>query len=337
MCFLVMKSSELGTRPGPAGQTLISSGQADMDRLLGGGLPLGSLTLILEDGWSQHHIALLRYFLGEGAACCQKTLLATASSQSSSSQSFLPRLIDSAAAAAEKEREKKANGGGGADEDAVQLKIAWQYGRYLKPSSQGSTSSSSSRSSSSDQHPSPPQQQQPQPHSQRGGNRPAGRDWCHTFDLSKNNTSSSSSSSSSGSGGKDVLDEPETLTFITRDGDDDNTRSSSSSEGGSSTRESFISSLATFVEAAKAQKSIVGRIAIVSLGSYAWGVGLGCDVRALVQTLIQIKAAVRDTKCCAMVSVPAGRFTASDQTCMAHVADTVLALEALQDDADIIR
>lgn len=60
-----------GTRPGLHGQTLVSSGHADLDRLLGGGLPLGSLLLLLEDGWSGHHATLLRYFLAEGAACGQ--------------------------------------------------------------------------------------------------------------------------------------------------------------------------------------------------------------------------------------------------------------------------
>ena len=60
-----------GTRPGMHGQTLLSSGHADLDRLLGGGLPLGSLLLLLEDGWSGHHTTLLRYFRAEGAACGQ--------------------------------------------------------------------------------------------------------------------------------------------------------------------------------------------------------------------------------------------------------------------------
>ena len=64
-------AADLGTRPGLHGQVLVSSGHAELDRLLGGGLPLGSLTLLLEDGSSGHHATLLRYFLGEGAACGQ--------------------------------------------------------------------------------------------------------------------------------------------------------------------------------------------------------------------------------------------------------------------------
>ena len=49
----------------------MSSGHPDLDRLLGGGLPLGSLLLLLDDGWSGHAATLARYFLGEGAACGQ--------------------------------------------------------------------------------------------------------------------------------------------------------------------------------------------------------------------------------------------------------------------------
>ncbi len=63
--------ADLGTRPGLHGQTLVSSGHAELDKILGGGLPLGSLLLILEDGSSRHHATLLRYFLAEGAACGQ--------------------------------------------------------------------------------------------------------------------------------------------------------------------------------------------------------------------------------------------------------------------------
>lgn len=65
-----------GTRPGLHGQTLLSSGHPDLDRLLAGGLPLGSLLLLLEDGWSVHHATLLRNFLAEGAACGQVSCFA---------------------------------------------------------------------------------------------------------------------------------------------------------------------------------------------------------------------------------------------------------------------
>jgi PAXNEB protein len=41
--------AEPGTLPGPFGQTLVSTGLADLDQLLGGGLPLGCLLLVIED------------------------------------------------------------------------------------------------------------------------------------------------------------------------------------------------------------------------------------------------------------------------------------------------
>lgn len=67
--FPIIIDADIGTRPGLHGQTIISTGLADLDQLLGGGLPLGTLTLILEDGWTQHHATILKYFLAEGAAC----------------------------------------------------------------------------------------------------------------------------------------------------------------------------------------------------------------------------------------------------------------------------
>lgn len=64
---------DLGTRPGLNGQVLISTGVAGVDKLLGGGLPLGSLLLVIEDSHSQQHINLLKCFLAEGL-CCKHSL-----------------------------------------------------------------------------------------------------------------------------------------------------------------------------------------------------------------------------------------------------------------------
>jgi len=61
--------AELGTRAGVHSQTLISTGLADLDRILGGGLPLGAILLVLEDAYSPHGSTLLRYFTAEGIAC----------------------------------------------------------------------------------------------------------------------------------------------------------------------------------------------------------------------------------------------------------------------------
>jgi elongator complex protein 4 len=50
-------------------QTLISTGLADLDRILGGGLPLGAVLLLLEDAYCPHGSTLLKYFAAEGVAC----------------------------------------------------------------------------------------------------------------------------------------------------------------------------------------------------------------------------------------------------------------------------
>jgi hypothetical protein len=51
------------------GQVLISTGVAGLDRLLGGGLPLGSILLLLEDSNSQQHLNLIKCFMAEGVCC----------------------------------------------------------------------------------------------------------------------------------------------------------------------------------------------------------------------------------------------------------------------------
>ena len=58
-----------GTRAGLHGQTLVSTGHADLDRVLGGGLPLGALLVVMEDAASPHADMLLRCFAAEGVAC----------------------------------------------------------------------------------------------------------------------------------------------------------------------------------------------------------------------------------------------------------------------------
>lgn len=66
---LPRSDADLGTRVGLHSQTLISTGIADLDRILGGGLPLGTILVLLEDAYSPHGSTLLRYFAAEGVVC----------------------------------------------------------------------------------------------------------------------------------------------------------------------------------------------------------------------------------------------------------------------------
>lgn len=85
--------AELGTRPGLSGQTLVSTGLAEFDKLLGGGLPLKTVTLLLEDSYTQHHITLLKYFLAEGAANKQALHWSAGHDRHSSGAKTLPQQV----------------------------------------------------------------------------------------------------------------------------------------------------------------------------------------------------------------------------------------------------
>ena len=53
---------------------MISTGLADLDLVLGGGLPLGCLLLLLEPDGTSLHLPFLQYFLAQGVASEQDAL-----------------------------------------------------------------------------------------------------------------------------------------------------------------------------------------------------------------------------------------------------------------------
>jgi hypothetical protein len=92
----------------------------------------------------------------------------------------------------------------------------------------------------------------------------------------------------------------------------------------------------------------VGRLAVLSLGSPDWwpeggppdaadGGGGGVGSGHVLRMLLRLKAAVRERRCAAAVSVPAALHSAHGVARMAHLADAVLALESVADDSDIVR
>ena len=66
-------------------QILVSTGNRDFDGILGGGLVLGSITLIEEDRFSDHAITLLKYFLAQGISSHHLVLHASPYYQQSAS------------------------------------------------------------------------------------------------------------------------------------------------------------------------------------------------------------------------------------------------------------
>jgi hypothetical protein len=63
---MILYVDAVGMRPGPHGVPVVSCGHADLDKMYGGGIPLGTLNLVSEDGWTSHHRYILQYFVSEG-------------------------------------------------------------------------------------------------------------------------------------------------------------------------------------------------------------------------------------------------------------------------------
>ena len=156
-------AADTGTRPGLHGQTLVSTGAADLDRLLGGGLPLGSVLLLLEDAASRQHVQVIKHFLAEGLARGHSLCWLAPRGIPGGAGAFLPSV------ATERERGSSGGGGGsasggggsssagsgsgvasasatasgtapstaaGTDGGDDGLRIAWQYRKYIQKQQQ---------------------------------------------------------------------------------------------------------------------------------------------------------------------------------------------------------
>lgn len=110
-----------GLKCGPNGTIFVSSGIPDLDKILGGGFPLGSLVMVMEDIEAPHHMLLLRNFMSQGLVHNQPLLYASPSREP---RAFLGTLPSPVLSKDDKSR----------DHDLEQekgLRIAWQYRKYL--------------------------------------------------------------------------------------------------------------------------------------------------------------------------------------------------------------
>lgn len=108
-------------------QTVVSSGVAAIDFLLGGGVPLGSLVLIEEDELRTYSDLLLRYFTSEGILCGHRVVACVSLSEDFLRQ--LPGQVDSPAVDTE---EQDRNVGDS-------MKIAFRYEALQRVESEFST------------------------------------------------------------------------------------------------------------------------------------------------------------------------------------------------------
>ncbi|KAJ7558772.1 hypothetical protein O6H91_04G055100 [Diphasiastrum complanatum] len=114
----------VGTKAGPNGTTLVSTGLSDLDKIIGGGIPLGGIIMIMEDIEAPHHLLLLRYFLAQGVVHGQPLLFASPLTSPKSFLGTLPGLTKGKDSKGNVDLQKSGQSADG-------LRIAWQYQRYL--------------------------------------------------------------------------------------------------------------------------------------------------------------------------------------------------------------
>ncbi|KAF5743047.1 hypothetical protein HS088_TW09G01109 [Tripterygium wilfordii] len=105
----------------PNGTIFVSSGIPDLDKILGGGFPLGSLVMVMEDAEAPHHMLLLRNFMSQGLVHNQPLLYA---SPAKDPREFLGTLPSPVLSKDDKSHNKD-------PEQDKGLRIAWQYKKYF--------------------------------------------------------------------------------------------------------------------------------------------------------------------------------------------------------------
>lgn len=110
-----------GLKHGPNGTVFLSSGIADLDKILGGGFCLGSLVIVMEDPEAPHHMLLLRNFMSQGLVHKQPLFYASPAKEP---RGFLGTLPSPVSSKDGKSREHDT-------EQERTLRIAWQYKKYF--------------------------------------------------------------------------------------------------------------------------------------------------------------------------------------------------------------
>jgi elongator complex protein 4 len=114
------------------GQSIVSTGHRQLDELIGGGIPLGTINLYLLESCSTYGQTLVNYNIAESVSHNHTTLLIY--NDGFEAESLLKSIpyngtIGSAANQGETEEDNEA-----AEKADHGLKIAWQYEKYLRKS-----------------------------------------------------------------------------------------------------------------------------------------------------------------------------------------------------------
>lgn len=120
-----------GVKPWVNGLNLVSSGVRELDDILGGGHVLGSLSLLHEDTYSNHADTVMMYSIAEAISQQHKTLLIVRDrDEANSIIASLPFNMNKGSLSLDKKIVKTAEEE--EDDKKRHLKIAWQYGKYIK-------------------------------------------------------------------------------------------------------------------------------------------------------------------------------------------------------------
>ncbi|KAJ1431501.1 PAXNEB protein-domain-containing protein [Ochromonadaceae sp. CCMP2298] len=302
------------------GLGLVSSGSRELDDVLGGGLALGTVTLLEGDSFSNYSDTLLLYALAEGVSHRHATLLVTASALAARRWLQALPYNQHVGGASGSGGIGSGRGGGSSGEtvaasgEKIELSIAWQYEKYLKPKDDGAG---------------------------EGSGRVR---FCCGFDLSRSmqsellqqcdlRTCHGDSFAEGGEEGAEAGAEgvaqrllSEIATFL-------NKHVSSSANGAASASVASASTSAS--PSASTSASPIGRIFLPHLEQTLMdGLSTQGELsppsmgRVLGRFLLRLKHLVRSMRVCVVVSMQAGGVDTHSASALGTVADTVLAVRS---------
>lgn len=354
-----------GVRPWVGGISLLSTGVSTLDKLLGGGVPRGSVVVLEEDAHATHAVSLAQAFLGAGVHCGHSTVVAGADAWLPLSHyaTTVPDVRTSASADVSEE----ARAGSAATTTSAPaapanpddgLRIAWQYRKYADGPAGTATGTTVGRPS--------------EPAGSLGLGRgtvgvPGARLGTHALASSFAPAGAAlgmpgaglagSAGSGAGSGGHRMsgsgggvdrafcpaldmskhVDASAITSVVTLE-------AGAAGSGGAAAAplEAFLASIKAAVDAAVADADVgdprsVVRLAVLSAGSPAWPTGsdvssdAGSDARELVRFLHGVRALCRRSRCTCFVTVPSRGLGASVVRRVEHVSDIALEVTAFDD------
>ena len=292
-----------GTRASPTGGPhLVSSGCADLDKLLGGGIPLGTLTIFTQDGWTRHDALFLKYFVSEAVAVGQSVGVVRHMNQPCTSVAdFLLRRMSRSEALKEEELEKAAVA---AARDATKLRIAWQYEKYTKTTQAGGGPDTSGHAR--------------RPALGKGGPFIGSRGpWCHDHDISKPPSE----------------EEVQRMLHPTKTGDvNEQVLETYTIRAGNDIVAQITGAVRSFASEVSKRPGVVGRLVIPALGDATWNI----EADAIINALMFVRSFIQqEPRISVMVSIPLRAMRPSDAMRIMYVGDACFSLAAVEDTSSL--